>query len=439
LTLIFSSDIFFNQQRQSIRILRKLIHYGAPLGIPALFLFCSAVFLVSGNGAQPGTSKIQHIILIIKENRTFDNYFGTFPGADGATQGKISTGQVIQLGHEPDRLPRDIGHSFQDAVLAIHGGAMDRFNLLPGATHKGRQLAYTQFIETDIPNYFAYARHFVLADAFFSSLTGPSFPNHLYMVAAQSGGAINNPKREMWGCDSRRDERVEIMKENGSITQEYPCFDFQTLADSLQARGITWKYYAPAAGESGYIWSALDAIAHIRLTSLWKNHVVPPGNLFKDALSGHLPAVSWVVMSFETSEHPPQSACVGENWTVEQLNAIMLGPDWNSTVVFLTWDDFGGFYDHVPPPVVDKLGFGPRVPLLIISPWVKSGYISHTTLEFSSILKFVEQRFGLNPLTQRDAKANSLLDSFDFNQSPLQPLILQTRPCPEEKKQGVKK
>jgi phospholipase C len=388
--------------------------------------------MVARNGASEGLGQIEHIVFIVKENRTFDNLFGTFPGGDGATSGTISTGDVIPLGRTPDRTPRDISHSFQSAVLAIDGGAMDKFDLIPGGNVDGDFLAYTQHTEDDIPNYFRYARNFVLADAFFSSLTGPSFPNHLYTVGAQSGGAINNPNNSpgVWGCDSPTESRVQVMDDAGRIHPEYPCFDFQTLADGLEAQGISWKYYAPGQGQSGYIWSALDAIAHIRLTSLWDQHVVPTSQFVQDALSGNLPAVSWVVVGSGKSEHPPASVCVGENWTVEQLNAVMQGPEWNSTVVFLTWDDFGGFYDHVPPPVVDNFGFGPRVPLLIISPWAKPGYVTHTTLEFSSVLKFVEQRFGLDALTARDSQSNDMLDSFDFTQDPLPPLILSTRQCP---------
>ncbi len=383
-------------------------------------------------GEHERLEKIRHIVFLVKENRTFDNYFGTFPGADGATSGRISTGDVIPLGQAPDRTPRDISHSFQSAVKAIDGGAMDQFDLIPGGNQNGDYLAYTQYTENDLPNYFVYARNFVLADAFFSSLTGPSFPNHLYTVGAQSGGAINNPANSQgrWGCDSPGNSTVQVMDDDGNITPEYPCFDFQTLADSLEAQGLSWKYYAPGQGKSGYIWSALDAIAHIRLTSLWNDHVVPTDQFVQDALNGQLPAVSWLVVASGKSEHPPASVCVGENWTVEQLNAVMQGPDWDSTVVFLTWDDFGGFYDHVPPPVVDNFGFGPRVPFLIISPWAKPGYISHTTLEFSSVLKFVEERFDLDPLTARDAQANDLLDSFDLTQDPLPPLILSTRECP---------
>ena len=140
--------------------------------------------------------------------------------------------------------------------------------------------------------------------------------------------------------------------------------------------------------------------------------------------------MSWLVVSADKSEHPPASVCVGENWTVQQLNAVMQGPDWKSTAVFLTWDDFGGFYDHVPPPQVDNFGFGPRVPLLIISPYAKVGFIAHTFYEFSSVLKFIEERFGLPPLTDRDSAANDMLDSFDFDQRSLPPLILEQRQCP---------
>src|SRR5499427_1360587 len=217
-----------------------------------------------------GLKKIKHIVFLVKENRTFDNYFGTFPGADGAISGKISTGATLPLKHAPDVLPRDISHSFQSAVLAIDGGAMDKFDLIPGGNQNGDYLAYSQYAETDIPNYFTYARHFVLADKFFSSLTGPSFPNHLYTVGAQSGGAINNPTRGgVWGCDSDDTTTVEVMDDSGNISRQYPCFDFTTLVDSLQDAGLTWKYYAPGMGQSGYIWSILNAISHIRFRDLW--------------------------------------------------------------------------------------------------------------------------------------------------------------------------
>jgi phospholipase C len=319
---------------------------------------------------------------------------------------------------------------------------MDQFDLIDNGcpSYPDDCFAYSQYTEDDIPNYFAIARYFVLADAFFSSLTGPSFPNHLYTVGAQSGvfdptqpgGAINNPSNSQgrWGCDAPDNSLVDVMDADGDINRVYPCFDFQTLADELEAKGLSRKYYAPSQDQAGYKWSALNAIAHIRFTDLWVQHVVPPVQFIQDATNGTLPSVSWLVINSTQCEHPPASVCVGENWTVDQLNTVMNGPDWESTVVFLTWDDFGGFYDHVPPPMVDNFGFGPRIPLLIISPWVRSGFIDHTTLEFSSVLRLIEERFDLDPLADRDANANELIEAFDFTQDPLPPLPLETRQCP---------
>ena len=382
---------------------------------------------VTSAAGPDGLNKIQHIVFVIKENRTFDNYFGTFPGADGATTGRISTGQSLPLGHTPDRTPRDLGHRRGAAVMAIDGGKMDAFDLIYRGNVNGDYLSYTQMHESDIPNYFAYARNFVLADRMFSSMRGPSFPNHLYTVAAQSAGAVGIPTGG-WGCDDD-ESRVLVMAPDGQIDLQPPCFEIETLADRLQSAGVSWRYYAPGKGESGYEWSALNAVKHIRWSSLWTEHVVPATQFERDAASGDLPAVSWLVTGAE-SEHPPWSTCLGEGWTVRQFNAVMQGPDWESTALFLTWDDFGGFYDHVPPPNVDDLGLGPRVPLLIISPYAKSGYVSHTVYEFSSFLRFVETRFGLASLTDRDAAANPMTDSFDFNQQPLPPLALRPRECP---------
>jgi phospholipase C len=378
-----------------------------------------------------GIQKIQHIVFLIKENRTYDHYFGTFPGGDGATSGMTALGKTIPLSQAPDETPWDIGHSWRDALVAINNGKMNKFDLVENGEEDGYRLAYTQYHESDIPNYFTYARNFVLADRMFSSMAGPSFPNHLYTVAAEDGGALDNPRPNHynWGCDSDEDQNVATQKPDGRLTNDPPCVDFQTLADSLEAAHHSWKYYAPPKGKYGYQWSTLDAIKHIRETPLWKQHVVNDDQFISDAQNGRLPEVSWLVTG-DDSEHPPLSVCAGENWTVRQLNAVMTGPDWNSTVVFLTWDDFGGFYDHVPPPSIGIDMLGPRVPLLIISPYARKGYISHTQYEFSSFLKFAEVRFGLQPLTDRDSKANDMLDSFDFNQQPQPTLILQEHRCP---------
>lgn len=389
---------------------------------------------VAAPSSAVGLRKVEHIVFIIKENRSFDNYFGTFPGADGATRGTISTGQVIPLGHTPDKTAHDIGHGFTEAIQAIDGGKMDKFDLIHDANVDGDYLSYTQMQEQDIPNYFAYARSFVLGDRMFSSLHGPSFPNHLYTVGAQSGGAIGNPtgpgNKSYWGCDADEATTVQVLDENGKATRQFPCFDFKTLADTLQAKGASWKYYAPPQSDPGYIFSVLNAIKHIRQSPLWTENVISDKEFVRDAQTGRLPAVSWLVTGRD-NEHPPSSTCLGENWTVRQVNAVMQGPDWKSTAIFIIWDDFGGFYDHVAPPQLDRFGLGPRVPLLIISPFAKKGYIAHTQYEPSSILKFVETRFGLPTLSERDRNANDMLDSFDFNQAPTAPLVLKQRTCPK--------
>lgn len=381
--------------------------------------------------APMGINLIQHIVFIVRENRTFDSYFGTFPGANGATSGKISTGQVIPVIHESDRTPRDIEHGWTAAKQAMHDGAMDRFNLISGANYNGDYLAYSQMWQADIPNYWAYAQNFALADNMFSSLRGPSFPNHLYTVAAQSGGVISNGSGGAPGCDAPPNTTVQVLDaDTGIITSVYPCFDFTTLADTMQAAGVSWKYYTPTLTGTGALWSPLDAINHIRNSSLWTTNVPDYATFMTDAMSGNLANFNWLISTSPLSEHPPASVCAGENWTVQQINAIMQGPDWNSTAIFLTWDDFGGFYDHVAPPQPYVYGLGARVPLIIISPYAKQGYVSHTLYEFSSVLKFAEEAFNLQPLTGRDAVANDILDSFDFDQPPRPPLLLTPRSCP---------
>jgi phospholipase C len=384
-------------------------------------------------------SKIQHIVFIVKENRSFDTYFGRFPGADGTTTGVISSGERITLPRGPDRMPRDIGHDWDDARGAMHDGRMDRFDLVRDGNQRNDFLSMSQFMAADIPNYWRYAEHFALADRMFSSMAGPSFPNHLYTVAGVAGGAIGNPSSFLWGCDADDDTTVEVMSPTGGVRRQFPCFDFPTLPDKLESAGISWHYYAPVQGQRGYIWSALDAVRHIRFSPMWQQRVTSYNRFDADAAGNNFPAVSWLIPDFEVSEHPTVrafagvtmsvSACAGENWTVQHINAIMQGPNWPTTAIVVTWDDFGGFYDHVAPPGVDQLGFGPRVPLLVISPYTKEGIVSHTEYEFGSVLQLIETRFKVKALSSRDVEANSLLDMFDFSQPPAPPLVLPLRTC----------
>jgi phospholipase C len=172
----------------------------------------------------------------------------------------------------------------------------------------------------------------------------------------------------------------------------------------------------------------LRMIRHVRFGAEWRNRV-DESRFAPDALAGRLPAVSWLTPPIGLSEHAPSSVCEGENWSVRELNAVMRGPQWRSTVVVLTWDDFGGFYDHVAPPHLDLYGLGPRVPALIISPWVKPGRIEHTTLEFSSVLRLIERVFALPTLGSRDRRSSDMLDAFDFSRPPVPPLLLHPRGC----------
>ena len=388
---------------------------------------------------QVAAQRIKHIVFFIKENRTFDNYFGTYPGANGATTAVDSEGETIPLLRGQDQV-LDIDTSFEGARDAYDDGKMDQFDLLSSGatTYKTRQgnpyanNSLTQMYQSDIPNYWLYARNFVLGDNMFSSVMGPSFPNQLYLIAAQSAGVIDDPPASTvgWGCDVAN-EQVKVMSSDGLSSLQNACFDFQTLADELDAQGDSWRYYAPPVSDGGfgYHWSAFDAIKHIRYGSDWQ-YVVPTLQFMKDAANGSLPTVSWVVAPDWASERPPASVCQGENWTVNMLNKLMRGPDWSSTAVFLTWGNSGGFYDHVPPPQLDDAGLGFRVPLLIISPYAKKGYIDHTLYDYSSMLRFAEDILGLPALAKRDKGANDMLNAFNFSQKPATPLILRPRVCP---------
>lgn len=385
------------------------------------------------SAAAQNNTPIKHVVFIIKENRSFDHYFGKFPNADGATNGTTSNGTVIPLQPMYDQAPHDTGHDWWSAVVAIDNGKMDRFDLTPGGNTNGDFLAYSQMSETDIPRYWKYAQNFALSDRMFSSTIGPSLPNHMYAIAGTAVGVISVPAKEgkdhSWGCDTDlKNMTVLVMNQNGDITPEFPCFNFETLGDIMDEHNISWKYYAPSRGEQGYEFSVYNNVQHIRFGSDWKTHVVPQKGFEADAIAGNLPAVSWLVDG-AANEHPLYSTCYGENWTVRKINAIMQGPDWSSTAIFLVWDDFGGFYDHVAPPYQDYLGLGPRVPLLIISPYAKPGYISHTVYEFGTVLKFIEETFNLPSLGTRDQTSNDPMDSFDFGQTPNPPLVMGQRSC----------
>ncbi|HZO73307.1 MAG TPA: alkaline phosphatase family protein [Ktedonobacteraceae bacterium] len=395
-------------------------------------------------GANITTSPIQHIVFIIKENRAFDNYFGLFPGVNGTTTGKIKQGKVVQtipLNSLPDSSV-NYCHEWSCAHIDVDGGKMDAFNV--GSANTGCNITpypcYATAKPGFIPNYWALASHFVLNDNAYSSEVGASFVNHLFTVAGASGpdqahSAITNPARPAgtsslsWGCDSPAGTTTKLL--NGA--KVFPCFStFATLADDMNKTGVSWKEYAPQSNERGYVWSTLNSFPSVRTNS----GVVPWQNFISDAKANALPAFSWLTAPFPQSEHPPASSCAGENWTINAINAVEQSPEWSSTVIILTWDDFGGFYDHVNPPTVDGLGLGFRVPLMVISPYAYANdnpsnpHVSHALLEFSSVLKLAESVFNLPSLGKRDLTAGDLMSTLDFSQVHNSPLILPMRTCP---------
>jgi phospholipase C len=432
-------------------------HNGSPSGSP-----------------QPanGDSPIEHVIFLVKENRSFDHYFGTYPGAEGATEGGTITdcdastfqdGPVVDLKPAPIVTPHDLGHAFAPGLYAINGGKMNGYNCVSLGDDL---LGYSQYSRETLPVYWSYADRFVLADHFFTSMYGPTFPEHLYTVAAQSYGIVDNKTTtnvEGNYCDDETEftkrfpiedlsdtDVQNIMALEEDITSEVPdqliriaaywestrtCINMKVLPDQLEEAGITWKYYANADS-----WmNALQAVRHVRFGPLW-DKVQPPGTFLEDLDAGELPAVSWLIPpEGSPNEHPGtgNNICLGQNWTVEYLNAVMQSKYWASTAIVMVWDDFGGFYDHVPPPHYDVMGLGPRTPALIISPWTvqgdnpDGGSIDSTVYEFSSVLRFIENLHGLKPMTDRDRQADPLSGAFDFSQEPrLDPLIIEPRDCP---------
>jgi phospholipase C len=357
------------------------------------------------------TIPIQHVVVIMQENRSFDHLFNGFPGADTVQAGMlhgVSTPLVVTpLGNGPD-----LDHSHTGWWQQWDGGKMDNFS--------STGPAYTYIDPSETVPYWTMARNFTLGDRMFQSNTGPSFVAHQYMIAGQSGHASENPGGGVWGCDAAPGALVPQLGPNGTdLPGVYPCFDYQTMADLLDAKGITWRYYAPGpTTDSFFILSAYQAIRHIRFGADWANDVISPETeVLTDIAKGDLAQVTWIVPSFNNSDHPGAPA-QGPDWVASIVNAIGASKYWSSTTIFIAWDDWGGFYDHVPPPQTDDMGLGFRVPLLVLGPYAKRGYVSHVTHESSGFLRYMEKVFNLPSLGTRDTNADDFRDCFDYTQPP---------------------
>jgi phospholipase C len=381
-----------------------------------------------------GNHKIQHVIIMVQENRTFDNLFHGFPGADTASTGKTHTGAIVPLtaGHLEEYY--DLGHSHANFETEYDNGKDDGFDEVPTSPTSTSLAPYQYVIQSEVQPYFDIATEFTIADHNFASQNGPSFPGHEYLIAGQAAGADDDPSdEEPWGCDAPPSTTVPIYSANGTETEAFPCFNYQTLGDLLDAAHLSWRYYTTIGTQLALevLPNPYDAVKHIRYGPDWAiDTVTPSTRIVDDIQSGNLASVSWVNSPAAASDHPELNDGHGPSWVASVVNAVGESKYYDNTVVLVTWDDWGGWYDHVVPQEYNALGHGFRVPLLVASAWSKHGYVSHVTHESASILKFVETVYHLPSLGTRDAAADDLADCFNFSQKPpaFKPIHLTTAP-----------
>jgi phospholipase C len=382
---------------------------------------------INGSAALAVTP-IQHVVVIFQENRTPDNLFQGLPNADIASSGINSQGQVIPLAPAAMKAAFGGGHDHLSFLLMWDNGKMDGADKIPvgcnGPCPPNPMFTYVR--PSDTAPYMQLAQQYTFGDRMFQTNQGPSFPAHQFIISGTSAPTQNSdlfaaentsPNNEDAGCEAPANVTVNLIDPTGNESQtQYPCFDHTTLVDLLDAQGVSWRYYTPSAGS---IWTGPNAIQHLRFGSDWNNVILLPSQVLTDISSGHLPAVSWVIPTGLASDHPRLTDGSGPSWVASVVNAIGNSPYWANTAIFITWDDWGGFYDHVPPPVFNSYEYGFRVPLIVVSPYAKPAYVSHITHDFGSILKFIEQTYNLPSLGYADVLADDLTDCFNFNQTPL--------------------
>jgi len=468
--------------RVMVGSLRRLRLFALPALVAATAVVISATAGGVSNAAPPltGIHKIRHVVVIMQENRSFDSYFGTYPGADGipGLAGNPGTVPCVPAGksgcvkpyHDTSLVNGGGPHAKADGVGDINLGAMNGFVIRakraeggacatgenPNCAAGARQDVMGYHTAAEIPNYWAYARDFVLQDHMFQSDLSWSLPSHLYMVSAWS--AFCSKAANPMSCVNQ-DSNIRqppIYVHSKLPPPPGPDFAWTDITYLLHRAGVSWGYYvfpgtqpdcaddqmtcnaSPQNAQTAGIWNPLPYFDTVRQDGQLGD--IRPVHLFyRAARSGTLPAVSWIAPADAVSEHPPSSIGVGENYVTGLINTIMRGPQWKSTAIFLAWDDWGGFYDHVRPPRVDQNGYGLRVPALVISPYAKKGYIDHQTLSFDAYLKFIEDDFlgsqRLNPRTdgrpdpRPDVRENApilgnLVNDFNFNQTPRPPVLL---------------
>jgi phospholipase C len=362
------------------------------------------------------SSPIQHVVIVMQENRSFDNLFQGYPGADTQAYGYDQHGVKIDL--KPVSLAASYGlnHFSKDFFNATDGGKMDGFDREYVTGKHPAHPAYGYVPHDETVPYFDIASQYVLADRMFTSQLDASFVSHQYIIAGQAQHSVDVPTVQ-WGCSGNGTDFVETLEENRTYgPDQAPCFDYRTLADELEQAGLTWHYYSVQTND---IWSAYQAVSHVANGPAWSNVIAPETRFLTDVAAGELANVTWITPSCTLSDHADCLSKEGPQWIASVVNAVGQSRFWNSTAIFVMWDEWGGWYDHVPPPYVDYDGLGIRVPLLIVSPYAKAGYVSHVQYEHGSILRFAEDQFGLPRLAASDARANSpQADCFDFGSPP---------------------
>jgi phospholipase C len=416
---------------------------------------------------------IKHIVIIMQENRSFDEYFGTYPGAIGIPMKNgvptvcapdPKTGQCIKPYYNPNDINSGGPHGAASAAADMNNGLMNGFVRTFRAAQKacknpdtpGCAAGVTPDVmgwhdARQIPNYWTYAQNFVLQDMMFEPNSSWSLPSHLFMVSAWSAK-----------CSIPADPMSCVNALNGASGLNVSKNDYAwtDLTYLLYKNNISWGYYLSNGSEPDCeddamlcaakpqnanvpgIWNPLPAFDTVKQDNQLGN-IKQVDQFLTAAKAGILPDVSWIVPDNTVSEHPPASIKTGQAYVTGLINAIMQGPDWNSTAIFLAWDDWGGFYDNVVPPKVDINGYGLRVPGLVISPYAKKGFIDSQTLSFDAYLKLIEDIFlggqRLNPATdgrpdprptvrENVPQLGDLLGDFDFSQAPRAPLVLPTNP-----------
>jgi phospholipase C len=373
----------------------------------------------AASGAMRTTAgTVAHVIFIIQENRSFDNLFQGYRGADTAASGKDSAGDTIALAPIPFEAPYDIAHGAGNFVSSTDGGKMDGFDqeLIEGDASKYAHPQYGYVPHSETALYFAMARQYVLADRAFTSNLDASYVSHQYAIAAQAAGAVDLPSYD--GCEHDRSNVIATWTQTREYgPDEQTCQNYLTLGDELDAAGLTWRFYTYSTAD--WLWTGYGSIRHIRYGNDWSRVVSPETKVLSDIGAGKLASVSWVTPSDPDSDHPGSESRTGPEWIASIVNAVGESPYWKDTTIFVMWDDWGGWYDHVPPPYEDYDGLGIRVPLLMISAYAKKNYVTHVQYETGSVLRFIEDRFGLAPLAASDARATDpAADCFDFAAPP---------------------